>query len=46
VLRVIFFCSQSARRALAALLQFLTPFPVIAWLAEVTRMVFIRFGTG
>jgi hypothetical protein len=30
----------------AALLQFFTPFPVITWFAEVTRMVFIRFGTG
>ena len=29
-----------------ALLQFLTPFPVITWLAEVTRMIFTRFGTG
>jgi hypothetical protein len=30
----------------AALLQFFTPFPVITWLAEVTKMVFTRIGAG
>jgi hypothetical protein len=28
----------------AALLQFFTPFPVVSWLTEVTRMVFTHVG--